>query len=191
MDPDQQDNQDTTAKDLSTGETWRCKAVATPNTVANLAGQGIRRARLKAIWLSTAARWAGPALIAVLVLAVAGPGGPEKASAGSGGVGSNDEATNQDSCDGQLSRAEHLDPQSESLATNADHGCAVDSAELDPELKAYLHYLRSNNCDLAEREKLLDMKAVNGASRTELHSAGYSYSEIEASFKRVLAFLDR
>lgn len=191
MDPDQQDNQDTTAKDRSTDETRRCKAVTTPVTVANRAGHGVRPARLKAIWLSTAARWAGPALTAALVLAVAGPGGPEQASAGSGGVWSNDEATNQDSCDGQLSRAEHLDPQSENRATNAEIGCAVDSAELEPELKAYLHYLRSDNCDLAEGEKLLDTKAVNGASRTDLHSAGYSYSEIEASFKRVLAFLDR
>ena len=189
MSPDQRNNQETAQKGWSAGGTRRCNAVKIHNTVANCAGQGVRRAALKATWVSTAARWAGPALMAALVLAVARPSGPEKASAGFGDVGPNDEAPKQDSCDGQLSRADRLDPQSETRATSADYGSADESADTDPEVRAYLDYVRSDKCNLTDHEKLLDTKSVKGASRDDLHSAGYTYSEIEASFKRFSAFL--
>jgi hypothetical protein len=126
-----------------------------------------------------------------LLLIVAGLRAPQEVAATTGGIDSNDRTTSEAFSYEQPGSAERQDPPSKDKALNADRKHTDESADRDPELKAYLDYLRSSDCHLTERERNLDSRAVRGASRDELHSLGYSYPEIEASFKRFLAFLDR
>lgn len=148
-----------------------------------------RRAKIACI-LSTA-RWLAPACIAVLLLAAAELSNPIESPAKPPDVKSGTESAKETSQHKQVSTAE--DPnvsghEVEDASTSDDP--SENTAEPDAELSEYLYYLRGPGCDLTEHQKLLDEKAVHGATRTELHSLGYDYPEIEASFKRVLAFLD-
>ncbi len=159
--------------------------------VAQRDEQDSTRAGLRSTRVSTAARWMAPALLAALVLAGAAAGRPDSAPGQCVPDGPAAVSQQQESEVRPPTTAECLEPPSKTTTTSSEHGLAGDHAELDPELRAYLDYLRGNECNLNERERLLDTKAVNGASRAGLHAAGYSYGEIEDSFKRVLEFLDR
>ena len=139
-------------------------------------------------------RWAVPALIAVLVLAAVIVSDLQKASARPEPVATGDVAEAPAKAavqDVQPTVANGQDPAPAPDATNAEDDVAEESTVRDPALAAYVRFLQNAECKLTERQKQLDTKAVKGVTRTELHSLGYRYPEIEASFKRILRFIER